>query len=150
MSESPLETLPGDSPQLADAIDNQPTTPTYGNRPRGGSFTSLFSKQLPLEQETTGFILVSSLDLFMTYFLLRMDRGFFESNPIANYFIHHWDVVGMVGFKFTVVAFVCILAQVIALKNLGRARQVLQIGIVIVFSVVVYSATLLVRFGGLF
>jgi len=98
---------------------------------------------LPLQNETSLFILVNVLDIFATYALLRF--GGIETNPIANYFYTHWNVKGMVAFKMAMVAIVAIIAQIIARRNLARGSQVLILGTVIVSAVVLYSVYLLGR-----
>ena len=124
-------------------------TKTGGDGKRPSLFEMVFKRKLPLERETSWFILVSVLDILLTYLLLsRGDHR--ESNPIADFFISRWGTNGMVAFKFLLVAFVTVVAQVIATKSLNKARWVLNFGIVVVACVVVYSLTLLVRAGGLF
>ncbi len=107
-------------------------------------FQKLFRNQLPLESETTIFILVSALDIFMTWILLSGD-GFRESNPIAKYFLDRWGRKGFVGFKFASVTVVCVIAQIVATKNLRLARMVLLFGTIVVGAVVVYSFMLWLR-----
>lgn len=119
------------------------------NKPKstlGSWLTFLFRRQLPLESETTVFILVNACDIYMTWILLSRG-GFVESNPIARFFLDHWGQKGFVGFKFAVVAFVCVLTQIIALKRVDVARRVLQLGTLVVMIVVIYSAMLLFRHG---
>lgn len=113
---------------------------------RKSDLKRLFIGQLPLERETTVFILVSMLDVFMTYILLRTGH-FRESNPIADFFIRHWGGKGMIYFKLSMTAFVCVLAQIIALKKPPSAEFVLKAGTLIVAGVVIYSFTLLMRSG---
>lgn len=116
-----------------------------------GADRPFFLRRLPLEHETAIYLLVSAFDVFMTYLLLRNDRApesgqyFFEANPIARFFLHHWGMKGMVYFKFTVVAFVCVLAQVIAARRLETARRLLNVASLIVGAVVVYSLVLYLR-----
>jgi hypothetical protein len=112
----------------------------------GSLLWRVFASHLPLQNETTLFILVNVLDIFMTYTLLRL--GGLEANPIANFFFRRWNVQGMVFFKMTVVAIVTILAQAIARYNLLRAKQVLILGTIIVVIVVLYSGYLLARLSG--
>ena len=100
-------------------------------------------RQLPLQDETTLFILFSALDIFMTYILMRF--GGIETNPIARFFYARWAFGGMIFFKMGMIAFITVLAQVIALRSLNSARRVLQFGTIVVAMVVVYSAFLLVR-----
>ena len=104
---------------------------------------NFFVSNLPLQNETTYFILVNVLDIFATYALLRM--GGIEANPLANYFLQLWNVKGLVIFKMAIVAFVAIVAQVIARRNPKRASQVLNAGTIIVSMVVIYSVYLLAQ-----
>jgi hypothetical protein len=114
-----------------------------------GSWRRLLLGHLPLESETGAFILINVLDYLVTYFLLMQPgRGvrFVESNPVAQYFIDSWGPgKGMLGFKMAVVAFVCVLSQVIALKREDYGRWVLMLGCLATGFVVVYSLTLYLR-----
>ncbi len=107
---------------------------------------SFFLRKLPLEHETALFLLVSAFDVFMTYWLLRSGR-FYESNPVAQYFLHHWGMRGMVYFKFSLVAFVCVITQIIAIQKTHTAQKVLRLATAIVAGVVIYSLVLMVRHG---
>lgn len=120
-------------------------------RPRrsdGPLWKRILTGQLPLEQETGLFLVVSVLDIVMTYNLM-VNHNFVESNPVARYFINHWGRKGMVYFKMGMSAFVCVLSQVIARVNVERGRFVLRIGTLIVAGVVIYSLALLLRSKGM-
>ena len=106
---------------------------------------SWLGTQLPLETETARFVLASALDVFMTYLLIRNPDRFVESNPVALYFLNHWGVKGMVWFKFGTVAFVCVLAQIIARRKPETARGLLNLATVVVGAVVLYSLLLYLR-----
>ncbi len=108
--------------------------------------TYLFRHRLPLETETTLFILVSVLDIIMTWILISRG-GFVESNPVANYFLLRWGKNGLVGFKFCAVLVVCLTTQLIAIKRIQLARLVLVAGIVVVSFVVIYSLSLYLKAG---
>ena len=99
---------------------------------------SLFNGALPLEHETSLFILVSVLDVLMTWYLLSGGTHI-EANPVAAYFIQRWGGSGIVLFKFTLVTFVCIVSQVVARKNISTGRKILQFGTAVVACVVIYS-----------
>jgi Domain of unknown function (DUF5658)/DnaJ domain len=103
----------------------------------------LFRHQLPLQSETSYFILVNVLDIVFTNILLRMHA--MEANPIANYILIYWGFPGMIVFKLFLVAFVCLITQLIAFHHLRRARQTLYFGTAVVSLVVAYSAFLLWR-----
>lgn len=101
-----------------------------------------------VQQETLLYVLVSSLDLFMTYILLSQSGGvFMEANPVARFFIAEWGAKGMVYFKFSMVAFVCVLAQIIARYRPRSARWLLLGATALVSVVVVYSLKLLLQHG---
>lgn len=106
-------------------------------------FTLLFRHQLPLQSETSFFILANVLDIVFTNVLLRMHA--IEANPIANYILVYWGFHGMITFKLFLVACVCLITQLIAVHHLRRARQTLYLGTCIVGAVVVYSAYLLAK-----
>lgn len=106
--------------------------------------------QLPLETETTYFILVNLLDFFVTYWLLMAgglgNMRFVESNPVARYFIESWGPVkGMLGFKLAIVTFVCLVSQLIAIKREDLGQKVLQFGTLATGFVVIYSVALYLR-----
>ena len=113
-------------------------------------FRSLFRTARPLEKETSLFILVSALDFYMTFLLLdhsQSDGGesvFYESNPAARYFLD-WGINGLIFFKFSIVAFVAVIVQVIATKKEKTARRLLQFATALVACVVIYSLTLFLR-----
>ena len=98
---------------------------------------------IKLPQETLLLIIVSGLDVVMTFLLLtRGDGGFTESNPIARYFLDRWGMAGMAYFKIAMTLLVCAINQFVARKNLRLARQVLGLATLIIVSVVIYSVTL--------
>lgn len=105
--------------------------------------TLLFHRQLPLQSETSYFILINVFDIICTNVLLRSHA--IEANPLANYFLKHWGFPGMIAFKLALVAGVCLITQMIAVHHLKRAKQVLTIGCGIVGLVVAYSAIMLIR-----
>ena len=108
----------------------------------------LIRRKLPLETETSWWLLVSVLDFVMTYLLLaHPETHFVESNPIAVFFFHGWGMKGLLGFKLFMATFVVIVCQIIATKKPKVARRVLQLGTLVVGLVVVYSVLLYARGG---
>ena len=101
-------------------------------------------RQLPLEGETTAFLFAAFLDILLTYLLLA-SGGFRESNVVADWFIAGWGVKGMVYFKMTLAAVVCVLAQIVATKRPRTGRFILILGTAVTGAVVLYSVTLAVR-----
>lgn len=120
--------------------------------PLGRLFFWGFRQKLPLETETTVFILVNVLDFAMTWWMLmhrELGLGdFYESNPVARYFLDHWGVKGLLMFKMAVVAFVCLIAQIVATKKESSARFLLVVGTIVVSAVVIYSLRMFLRYVG--
>ena len=111
------------------------------------SFTSLFGPAT-CQQEMLRFVLVSMLDVFMTYVLLCQPGGrFVESNPVAGYFIYGWGVKGMVGFKLSMTALVCVISQIVFQRRPLVAKWLLNGATLVVAGVVIYSLMLMVRHG---
>ena len=110
---------------------------------RASDVKHLLTGKLPLQDQTTYFVLVNALDIFLTYLHLR--SGNVEANQIAKFFIDHWNVTGMVAFKMSIVAIVCVIAQVVALTGLKKASWLLNFGTLIITCVVAYSIWLFVR-----
>ena len=98
-------------------------------------------RELPMESETTAFLLTAFLDILLTYLLLASGR-FRESNAVADWFIAGWGVKGMVWFKMTLAAVVCVLAQVVATRKPRWGRFILLLGTGVTGAVVLYSVTL--------
>lgn len=134
-----------------DEVTTAPVETKMTDAPTKRGVLSIFTTRLPLETETTRFILVNALDLFVTFLLLNFSsRGWlrgnvFESNPVANYFIRRWSTSGLVFFKFGVCTFVVLIAQVVARTNPRTARWLLNLGAIIVAVVVVYSLMMMAR-----
>jgi hypothetical protein len=105
------------------------------------SLKHLLTGKLPLQDQTTYFILVNALDIFITYLHLR--SGNVEANPIANFFFKNWNIVGMIAFKLSIVATVCVIAQIVAMSSIKKASRLLNFGTFVFVCIVVYSIWLL-------
>ena len=114
--------------------------------PTKKSPTSFFTRKLPLQDETAYFILVNALDIFLTYLILK--REGIEANPIANWFYRLWNIQGMVAFKMAIVALVCVIAQLVAIKSIRSGQRLLWFGTAAIGLVVVYSIFLLASIPG--
>ena len=111
---------------------------------------NIWSRQLPLETETCFFILASAMDVVVTYLLLNHSSNFIESNHIAAYVLAKFGFKGMVYFKFTLVAFVTVIAQIVARTRPKLARRLLIGGTLVTAVVVIYSAALWYQHSGFF
>ena len=91
------------------------------------------------------FVLLNILDLMLTMKLLRTG-SFYESNPVANYFLFSGGPLGMIVYKGAVVSMTLIAISLLARFRRGIARTILNFGSVVFGSVVVYSSILLYWF----
>ena len=115
--------------------------------PKMFTWKTLFSAAA-LQQETLRYVLISALDLFMTYILLRQEgMHFIESNPVAGRFLADWGIKGLIYFKFGMVALVCVIAQIVVRRRPLVAKWLLNGATLVVFGVVIYSLMLLLRHG---
>jgi hypothetical protein len=105
-----------------------------------------------IETQASWFLLANFLDATFTWILLT--RGVqsgdpllvgMETNQIAAYFLNHWGLKGLFAFKLGLVAFVCLIGLLIALRHEDRARNVLNFGTLVVTGVVLYSVWLYAR-----
>ena len=99
-----------------------------------------------IESHAVWFILANLLDCALTFALMigGGQRGlrYVEGNRVPAYFFDHWGWKGLFGFKLAVVAFVCLIALVIAHKRPETARGLLSAGTLLVALVVAYSTWL--------
>ena len=113
---------------------------------------SVFRLPLPLQRESALFLIVSVLDVMMTYMLLDDQAGvpgrvvFYESNPVARYFLEGWGLRGIVFFKFAMVMVVEVIAHAIAIKKVEVARRLLEFGTLVVSAVVIYGMALMASY----
>lgn len=106
---------------------------------------SLLFGRFLFQAETIVYVVLSAMDLFLTFFLLQQEiknGEFVESNPVATYFLHRWGIKGMIYFKFGMIGVVCVLTQVIARWRPRTARLLLVFAILVVTYVLVYSVRL--------
>jgi hypothetical protein len=75
-------------------------------------------------------IVLSAADLLMTVNLLRASPRFFEGNPVAHWFFARWNIYGLIGFKFGILAGVTVVSEFIERRRPGWGRFVLLIGCV--------------------
>lgn len=66
-------------------------------------------------------VFVSAMDLMLTWIILH--KGGIEANVLAAWIIHHYDLVGVVIFKFGVMTGVILISEWIARHNLDTARK---------------------------
>lgn len=92
------------------------------------------------------FLLMSIADLVVTYSLLSYSPNFYESNPVANWFFHHWNIAGMTFFKFGVVAFIVVISEFVERRRAGSGKFVLITGCLVTAYVVVYSMRLYLNY----
>lgn len=109
-----------------------------GEKPALG-WLSLPAMRYP--NEYVWFLLFSSLDIMLTWAILK--RGGTEVNPVADLVIREWDLLGAIGFKFSLMLMVVIVCEVIGRKRDRTARNLAQASVVVSAMPVIYSLGLL-------
>lgn len=111
--------------------------------------------QRSFREESTGLVLgrvqvwalillaLSALDFLMTAWLLRTSSRFYEANPVAQWFLARWDLVGLLGFKFAIIFGVIGLGEYIERRRTGLGRLILAIGSVAATYAIIQGASLL-------
>jgi hypothetical protein len=105
------------------------------------------SSSSKVSTEASWLVLLSAADLFTTYTLLWRGGGFYESNPIARWFFERWNIAGMTGFKFAMIALIVALGEVIERRRPGWGRAVVMFGCVAAGAVAIHGLRLLVLQG---
>jgi hypothetical protein len=95
------------------------------------------------KRRTLVFVVLSSLDLLLTWRLLETSDGqVYESNPIASWFLVYTGWLGLVGFKAVAVLFASGLTTMLTCLRPRMGGFILSLACVIVGGVVVYSSSL--------
>jgi hypothetical protein len=119
---------PADEPPPEVEVEAEPSR----RRSRGPDLKALFRASAAEPSRVQGLaaclVALSAADLFMTFTLLRTSPAFFEANPVARWFFARWNMVGMVAFKFSIIAGVIALAELIERRRPGRGKFVLIVG----------------------
>jgi hypothetical protein len=92
-------------------------------------------------------LVLSLLDLFVTFALLRTSPRFYESNPVALWIFSRWNMAGMVFFKLGAIGLAIALGEVIERHRPGWGKGVLVIGSVATAAVVWHGLRLYLGFG---
>ena len=101
--------------------------------------------------EVSWFVLVSILDIVMTWLALkfsaegRTQGTFVESNPVAQWVLARWGFQGMAIFKLIMTALVVSIAEFVGRTRPIVAQALLWGGTAVVGSVVIYTVRLLFR-----
>lgn len=121
--------------------------------PEDHSFTVADFKHLLLghlkhESETAWYLLLSVGDFILSYVLFTggtvNGQSAAEANPVAAWFLNHYGLLkGLLGYKLTVVVFVCLVVQLISMKQERLGRLILWLGIALTAYVDIYSLKLL-------
>ena len=76
-------------------------------------------QQSQVQGMACGLLALSAADLFMTFALLRNRRRVLRSNPLARWFFAHWNIAGMVVFKFSIIGFVIVVSEYLERAQTG-------------------------------
>jgi hypothetical protein len=116
-------------------------------RRRHGPIRVPLGEDSQLQAESMLLVLLSAGDLLMTYTLLWRGSHFYESNPVAQWFFHRWNITGMTGFKFATVGLIVVLSEVIERHRPGWGRAILLLGSLGALVAIVHGLRLLLQHG---
>jgi len=102
-----------------------------------------------LQELSVCLVALSIADIIMTCTLLRTSHSYYESNPVAGWFLVRWDMTGMVVFKFAAIACAIALGEMIERRRPGMGKLVLLIGCAAAAAVVWHSLRLCLGVPGL-
>lgn len=102
---------------------------------------------LRLERDVVWLIVFSLLDFFLTYALLGRDGAFYESNPLADWFLRRYNVAGLVSYKLVLIGGVISICETVERCRPGTGRRVVRFGTAAAAAVVGYSLFLAWQFG---
>ncbi|WP_220490459.1 DUF5658 family protein [Tautonia rosea] len=115
------------------------------DRHPGKNGSAWHTRSLLLESEIAWLIILSVLDVFLTWALLSRGPQFIESNPLAAWVFRQYNIKGLVAYKFLLIAAVVVIAEGVEYAKEGRGKLVLRIGIIAAAAVVLYSVMLNLR-----
>jgi hypothetical protein len=75
------------------------------------------------------FILLASLDLMLTWIILHLEGV--ELNVVADWIIEHYDLKGVVIYKFVLVLFVILMCELVGRRNYRRGLQLARWAVVL-------------------
>jgi Domain of unknown function (DUF5658) len=135
MGDYPLEVSPVESESSANLLGGVPdqtsrntVLPEVEKAHRSRWLEEFRDRESHVQGLSVGLIVISAADLLMTYTLLRTSPNFYESNPIAQWVFARWNMTGMVMFKFSLIAFVIVLGEIIERKRPRLGKLVLLLG----------------------
>ena len=109
--------------------------------------TRFWTEPLHLPAESWVFLLLNLADLLVTNTILNhRDQWGYESNPVARYWHGQWGLYGLVFLKFTLVAVVLVICQMIHRYRPTLARRLLVVCCIIVCLVVCYGLTMVITY----
>jgi Domain of unknown function (DUF5658) len=88
-------------------------------------------------------------DIYVTFLLLTTGHGYYESNPVAEWFLARWNFKGMFLFKLGMIAAAISLGEIIERHRPGLGRLVLWLGCIASTAVVWHGLRLYLGLPGL-
>lgn len=92
----------------------------------------------------TVFLVLAALDVICTWFILAL--GGREVNAFANMLLQQWDVHGLLALKFSVVAMVLLICEIVGRKNPSAGGKLVFAAIALNMFPVAVGASQLIRF----
>ncbi len=119
-------------------------TPMTGDRQ--GDSTGFFTRPVLYPDRYTWFVFASAMDLLMTGIVLY--RGGSEVNRLAEFVILRFGRVGVVTFKFALVAMILVICEIVGQRRRDLGRRLATWAIVIPAIAVAAAFVQLLLVGG--
>lgn len=92
------------------------------------SLVSYFASELQTARPRSWLVLLSLLDLVVTYALLQRGIGAYEANPIANWWFRHGNIAGMATFKFLSIGLIVTIGEIVERHRPPLGQMILWFG----------------------
>jgi len=130
---------------------NEPTSPdeqaaidghTVAAEPTGIIY--LFTRTMHYPNAYTWLLLLSAMDIMLTWVILSFGGG--EVNPLARWIIDHWQLTGMITYKFSLILFFIMICEIVGTLRDTTGLMLSRFSVCIAMVPVVWSLVLLARF----
>jgi hypothetical protein len=92
------------------------------------SLSSWILDDLQTARPGSWLVLLSLLDLIVTYALLQRGIGAYEANPVANWWFRRWNVAGLTIYKFLLIGLIVTICEIIERHRPRLGQAVLWVG----------------------
>lgn len=104
---------------------------------------SLLTRHMHYPNSYAWLLLLSSMDIMLTWVILLFGGG--EVNPIARWIIDHYNLLGMIVYKFALIVFFILICEVVGTLRHSTGWLLSKVSVMIACVPVVWAMYLLAR-----